>query len=104
MYAIIVSGGKQYKVTEGQTLKLEKLLVDVGGTVDFDDVLMVANGENITFGAPFVKGSKVTASVLSQGRRKKIHIMKFRRRKHSQKQMGHRQYFTEVKITGIQAG
>jgi large subunit ribosomal protein L21 len=102
MYAIIASGGKQYRVIEGQTLKLEKLPVDVGATVDFDEVLMIANGDNIHFGKPLVSGGKVTAEVISQGRHAKIHIIKFRRRKHHQKQMGHRQYFTEVKITGIE--
>ncbi len=104
MYAVITSGGKQYRVIEGQTLKLEKLPVDVGATVSFDQVLMIGNGEDIKIGTPLLQGSTVTASVLSQGRHKKIHIMKFRRRKHHQKQMGHRQYFTEVKITSIQAG
>lgn len=101
MYAVIVSGGKQYRVVEGQTLKLEKLDVEVGSAVDFDQVLMIGNGDKIIVGKPLVKGGKVTASVISQGRHDKIHIIKFRRRKHHQKQMGHRQYFTEVKITGI---
>jgi len=103
MYAVISTGGKQYRVTEGQTLKIEKLPVDVGGTVDFDQVLMVANGDQFTFGKPYVAGSTVTASVISQGRGKKIEIIKFRRRKHHRKQMGHRQYFTEVKIEAISA-
>jgi large subunit ribosomal protein L21 len=104
MYAVITSGGKQYRVVEGQTLKLEKLPLEVGATVDFDQVLLIADGDTITTGKPLVKGGLVTGSVISQGRHAKIHIMKFRRRKHHQKQMGHRQYFTEVKITGIQAG
>ena len=103
MYAVIVSGGKQYRVIEGQTLKLEKLELGIGDAIDFAEVLMIGNGENIAVGTPFVTGGKVTATVLSQGRHKKVHIIKFRRRKHHQKQMGHRQYFTEVKITGIQA-
>lgn len=101
MYAVIISGGKQYRVVEGQTLKLEKLDIEVGSTVDFDQVLMIGNGDDIKIGKPNLKGSKVTAEVIGQGRRDKIHIIKFRRRKHHQKQMGHRQYFTEVKITGI---
>jgi large subunit ribosomal protein L21 len=101
MYAVITSGGKQYRVVEGLTLKLEKLEAEVGAKVSFDQVLMVANGDNIKIGKPFVEGSKVVASVVSQGRHKKVHIIKFRRRKHHQKQMGHRQYFTEVKITEI---
>jgi large subunit ribosomal protein L21 len=103
MYAVIVSGGRQYRVTEGQTLKLEKLAAEVGSTVDFDQVLMVANGDDIKLGLPNVKGAKVAASVVSQGRHKKIKIMKFRRRKHHQKETGHRQYFTEVKIEEIKA-
>ncbi len=103
MYAVITSGGKQYRVTEGQKLRVEKLALDVGATVDFADVLMVGNGETIKVGSPFLKGSKVTASVVAQGRGEKIKIVKFRRRKHHRKQMGHRQYFTEVKITSIKA-
>lgn len=101
MYAVIVAGGKQYRVQEGMTLKLEKIELEVGKTVKFDQVLMVADGEKISIGEPVVKGAKVTAEVLSQGRHKKVKIMKFKRRKHSMKQMGHRQWFTEVKITGI---
>jgi large subunit ribosomal protein L21 len=101
MYAVITSGGKQNRVVEGQTLKLEKLEIEVGSTVDFDQVLMIGNGDDIKVGKPLLKGGKVTASVVSQGRHDKVHIIKFRRRKHHMKQMGHRQYFTEVKITGI---
>ena len=103
MYAVIVTGGKQYRVVEGQTLKLEKLPVEIGSSVDFDQVLMIGNGEDVKVGAPYLTGSKVVASVVNQGRHDKIHIIKFRRRKHHQKQMGHRQYYTEVKITAIQA-
>ena len=101
MYAVIVAGGKQYRVQEGMTLKLEKIETEVGKSVKFDQVLMVADGEKISIGEPVVKGAKVTAEVVSQGRHKKVKIMKFKRRKHSMKQMGHRQWFTEVKITGI---
>ncbi|MDX1901114.1 MAG: 50S ribosomal protein L21 [Gammaproteobacteria bacterium] len=100
MYAVISSGGKQYRVEEGQTLKLEKLPVEVGGFVNLDKVLMVVNEGNIQVGKPWLD-AKVTATVVSHGRHKKIHIVKFRRRKHHRKQMGHRQDFTEVKITGI---
>ena len=82
MYAVFVTGGKQYRVTEGQTLKVEKLPVDEGGNIEFDQVLMVADGDNIKVGAPYVAGGKVTASVKSQGRDDKITIIKFRRRKH----------------------
>ena len=101
MYAVFQSGGKQHRVTEGQTVRLEKLELEIGATVEFDNVLMIANGEDIKVGAPLVEGGKVTAEVVSQGRGDKVKIVKFRRRKHSRKQMGHRQWFTEVKITGI---
>ncbi len=101
MYAVFLSGGKQHRVSEGQTLRLEKLELAVGSTVEFENVLMVANGDDINVGAPYIAGSKVTAEVVSQGRADKIKIVKFKRRKHSRKQAGHRQWFTEVKITGI---
>ena len=104
MYAVITSGGKQYRVSEGQNLKLEKLNLEQGATVDFDEVLMVADGENIQVGTPHVKGAKVSAEVVSHGRGKKIRIIKFRRRKHSMTQMGHRQSYTEVKINTIKGG
>ncbi|MDP4534145.1 50S ribosomal protein L21 [Marinobacter salarius] len=102
MYAVIVSGGKQHRVKEGETLKLEKLEVETGGNVEFDRVLLIADGEKVQVGAPVVDGAKVTAEVVSHGRHDKIQIIKFRRRKHSMKHQGHRQWFTEVKITGIQ--
>ena len=101
MYAVIESGGKQHRVVEGETLKLEKIEVEPGKSIDFDKVLLVGEGADVKIGAPYVDGSKVTADVVSQGRHKKVKIVKFRRRKHSMKQAGHRQYFTEVKITGI---
>ncbi|MDR3492374.1 MAG: 50S ribosomal protein L21 [Gammaproteobacteria bacterium] len=104
MYAVILSGGKQYRVIEGQTLKLEKLVADEGADINFEQVLMIANGDNIQVGKPYLTGSKVLASVVSHGRRDKIRIVKFRRRKHHKKSMGHRQYYTEVKITQILAG
>ncbi|MGF1697328.1 50S ribosomal protein L21 [Vibrio kyushuensis] len=103
MYAVFQSGGKQHRVSEGQTLRLEKLDVETGATVEFDKVLLVANGEEIAVGAPLVEGGKVTAEVVQHGRGDKIKIVKFRRRKHSRKEQGHRQWFTEVKITGINA-
>lgn len=102
MYAVIETGGKQYKVTAGQVLKIEKLPFDVEQTVTFDKVLMVTDGDKVQLGAPYVSGKAVTATIVAQGRHKKIKVLKFRRRKHHLKQMGHRQYFTEVKITGIQ--
>ncbi|RRJ83532.1 50S ribosomal protein L21 [Aestuariirhabdus litorea] len=104
MYAVIVSGGKQYRVAEGETLKLEKLEVATGNTIEFDRVLLVAAGDDVKIGAPVVEGAKVSAEVVSHGRAKKVTIVKFNRRKHHRKQMGHRQWFTEVKITGINAG
>lgn len=103
MYAVFQSGGKQHRVTEGQTVRLEKLEVATGDTIEFDNVLMLSDGENITIGAPFVKGGKVTAEVVSHGRGEKIRVIKFRRRKHSRTQQGHRQWYTEVKITGFGA-
>lgn len=103
MYAVIESGGKQHRVEEGEVLKLEKLDVATGDTVDFDKVLMVGEGESVKIGTPYVKGSKVTAEVLTQDRGDKVKIIKFNRRKHHRKQQGHRQWYTEVKITGIKA-
>jgi large subunit ribosomal protein L21 len=103
MYAVIETGGKQYRVSEGQAIKFEKLDVEPGAKVQFDKILMVADGDSIQVGSPYISGGKVTAEVLSQGRGKKVKIIKFRRRKHYRRQMGHRQYYTEVKITGITA-
>jgi len=103
MYAVIVTGGKQYKVAEGEFLKVEKLEVATGETIDFDRVLLVGNGDDVKIGAPVVEGAKVTAEVIGQGRHDKVTIIKFRRRKHHMKRQGHRQWFTEIKITGIQA-
>lgn len=103
MFAVIVSGGKQYRVQEGQTLKLEKLKAEAGSSVEFDRVLMVGNGDDVKVGLPVVEGAKVTAEVVDHGRADKVTIIKFRRRKHHMKRQGHRQWFTEVKITGISA-
>ncbi|PCH59082.1 MAG: 50S ribosomal protein L21 [SAR86 cluster bacterium] len=101
MYAVIESGGKQHRVKEGEVLKLEKIEAATGEKINFDKVLMVGEGESVKVGTPYVKGGKVTAEVLSQGRAKKVQIIKFNRRKHFHKQQGHRQWFTEVRITGI---
>jgi large subunit ribosomal protein L21 len=101
MYAVIVSGGKQHRVSEGEVLKVEKLQAEVGSSLDIEKVLLVANDDEVKIGAPVVEGAKVTAEVVSHGRGKKVRIMKFKRRKHHMKQMGHRQWFTEIKITGI---
>jgi large subunit ribosomal protein L21 len=103
MYAVIQTGGKQYRVSEGDTLRIEKLVADEGATVEIDKVLLVADGDNVRVGQPFIAGGKVTATVKSQGRAKKVHIIKFRRRKHHMKHQGHRQWFTELTITGISA-
>jgi large subunit ribosomal protein L21 len=102
-YAVIVTGGKQYKVAPGEYLKIEKLEVATGESVTFDRVLLVANGDDVNIGAPVVAGATVVAEVISQGRHDKVRIIKFRRRKHHMKRMGHRQWYTEIKITGIQA-
>ena len=101
MYAVIESGGKQHRVKEGEVLQLEKLEAATGDKVKFDKILMVGEGESVKIGTPYVKGSQVTAEVLKQGRGDKIRIIKFNRRKHSKKTQGHRQWFTEVKITDI---
>ncbi len=103
MYAVIESGGKQHRVVEGETLKLEKIEVATGETVEFDKVLMIGGGDDVKIGTPVVAGAKVTAEVITQGRHKKIKIIKFNRRKNYRKETGHRQWFTEVKITGISA-
>lgn len=103
MYAVIVSGGKQHRVREGETLKLEKIETETGGKVEFDRVLLVADGDDVKVGTPEVSGAKVSAEVVSHGRHKKVNIIKFKRRKHHMKRMGHRQWYTEVKITGIKA-
>ena len=101
MYAVIKTGGKQYRVSEGETLRIETLDANEGDSVDFDQVLMVGEGEDVRIGAPLLDGGKVTATVKAHGRGKKVEIIKFRRRKHHMKRMGHRQNFTEVEITGI---
>ena len=101
MYAVIKTGGKQYKVATGEKLKVETLVAEVGATVSFDEVLMIADGDKQTFGAPLVAGGKVTAEVVKHGRGDKIRIIKHRRRKNYHREQGHRQNYTEVKLTGI---
>jgi len=101
MYAVIQTGGKQYRVSQGTTLKVEKITADEGSSIDLDKVLMVADGDDVKIGAPYVEGGKVTATVVSHGRGKKVHIIKFKRRKHHMKRQGHRQSYTELEITGI---
>jgi large subunit ribosomal protein L21 len=101
MYAVIKTGGKQYRVKEGDFIKLETLKGDVGSEVSFADVLMFADGDKITMGTPFIANAAVKAEVIEHARHKKVKIIKFRRRKHHMKQMGHRQNYTQVKITAI---
>jgi len=103
MYAVIKTGGRQYRVMQGETLRVEKLAGDVGAAIKFEGVLLVGSGEDIQLGAPLVAGAVVAATIKSHGRGEKIRIIKFRRRKHHQKQMGHRQYYTEVEIGEIHA-
>jgi large subunit ribosomal protein L21 len=103
MYAVIKTGGKQYRVAAGEQLKVESLVAEVGATISFEQVLLVGEGESVKVGAPFVSGGVVTAEVVRHGRGDKIRIIKHRRRKHYHKEQGHRQNFTEVKITGITA-
>ena len=104
MYAVFATGGKQYRAAPGDVIRVEKLDADEGATVELENVLMVADGDDVTMGEPLVKGGKVTAKVRSHGRGKKIRIIKFRRRKHHMKQMGHRQAYTELEITDIAKG
>ena len=103
MYAVIKTGGKQYRVTAGEKLKVEQLTTDIGAEVVLDQVLFLANGDDVTMGAPLVSGATVTAKVVSHGRGDKVRIFKMRRRKHYRKQMGHRQNYTEIEIVGIRS-
>jgi large subunit ribosomal protein L21 len=104
MYAVIQSGGKQYRVSEGDKLRVEKLAADAGTDIELDQVLMVGDGDDVRVGRPFVEGGRVTATVEGHGRGKKVMIVKFRRRKPYMKRQGHRQWYTELKITGINPG
>lgn len=104
MYAVIKTGGKQYKVAQGDTIKVERLAADAGARIDLTEVLMIADGDNVTVGKPRIAGASVSAEVKSQGRGPKIKIIKFKRRKHYQRQAGHRQAYTELAITGIKTG
>jgi len=101
MYAVIATGGKQYKVTEGETLRVEKLDGEEGSTVKLDNVLMVADGDKVEVGTPNLDKASVTAKITAHGRGDKVEIIKFRRRKHSRRQMGHRQSYTEIEVTEI---
>ncbi len=101
MHAVIVSGGKQHRVRAGELLKVEKLALELGASIEFDQVLMVSDGQDIRVGAPYVPGVVVRAEVVTQDRLDKIRIIKIKRRKHHMKRMGHRQWYTELKITEI---
>jgi large subunit ribosomal protein L21 len=103
MYAVIKTGGKQYRVSEGDRLRVESLDVEAGSEISFDQVMLVGAGDSVKVGTPLVAGAVVKAVVEDHGRGDKVIIIKFRRRKHHRKQAGHRQWFTEVKITGISA-
>lgn len=101
MYAVVQTGGKQYRVAEGTTLKVEKLDAAEGENIELDHVLLVANGDQVTVGKPYIEGGKVTATVRAHGRGHKVRVLKFRRRKHQLKRQGHRQWYTELEVTGI---
>jgi large subunit ribosomal protein L21 len=103
MYAVFATGGKQYRATTGDKLKIEKLDAEKGATVELDQVLMVGEGSDVKVGTPYLEGGKVTATVVEHGRGDKIRIIKFKRRKHHMKKMGHRQDYTQIEITGIAA-
>ncbi|PTR25483.1 LSU ribosomal protein L21P [Luteibacter sp. OK325] len=102
-YAVIKTGGKQYRVMAGEILRVELLTAEVDSTVQFDQVLLVGEGESVTVGAPLVAGATVSAKIRAHGRADKIRIVKFRRRKHYKRTQGHRQHYTEIEITGINA-
>ncbi len=102
-YAVIKTGGKQYRISAGEKLKIEQITADVGSEVVLDQVFMFADGSNIKVGTPLVEGAKVTATVIAHGRHDKVRIFKMRRRKHYQKHQGHRQNYTEIRIDGISA-
>ncbi|MBA4697500.1 MAG: 50S ribosomal protein L21 [Legionella sp.] len=101
MYAVIKTGGKQYRVKEGDVLKIERLAEAVGDEVVFPEILMISNGDTFTYGTPCVENASVKAEVVEHARHKKVKIIKFRRRKHYMRRMGHRQNYTQIKITAI---
>ena len=103
MYAVLVTGGKQYRVAQGETLRVEKLEAEAGNEITFDNILLLGGSDGVTLGDA-LKGATVTAKVVGHGRADKVRIIKFRRRKHHMKQQGHRQHYTEIEITGIAGG
>ncbi|MDC0576131.1 50S ribosomal protein L21 [Nitrosomonadaceae bacterium] len=103
MYAVIKTGGKQYRVVAGEKIRVEQILAEIGSEIEIDQVLMVSDGDKTSMGRPLVDGATVKATVLGQGRHNKVRIFKMKRRKHYQKHQGHRQNYTEIQITGISA-
>jgi large subunit ribosomal protein L21 len=101
MYAVMTTGGKQYRVSAGEKLKIEQISAEVGAEIVLDQILLVADGDALTMGAPLVAGAQVTARVLGHGRGEKVRIFKLNRRKHYRRQQGHRQNYTEIEILGI---
>ena len=104
MYAVFRTGGKQYRAAKGDVLRLERIEADEGATIEFDEVLLVGEGSDIKVGSPLLPGSTVSGKVLSQGKTRKVSVIKFRRRQNYLRQGSHRQFYTEVEITGISAG
>lgn len=103
MFAVFESGGKQHRVSEGEVVRLEKLVAEPGEAIEFDKVMLVAEGDRVSVGAPYIDGGKVTGEVVAHDRGAKIRIVKFRRRKNYLRRQGHRQWYTDVRITGISA-
>ena len=101
MFAVIATGGKQYRVQEGSVLRIQRLAAEQGAKVELDQVLLIGKGADVKLGAPFLSGGKVTATVQSHGKGDKVRIVKFRRRKHYKREKTHRQEYTEIKVTGI---
>jgi len=104
MYAVVKTGGKQYRVEQGQTIRVERLDGDVGSSVEIPDVLLLADGDNVTIGRPLVKGARVSAQITQQAKHRKVLIYKYKRRKGYRRKQGHRQPYTALKITAIEAG
>ncbi len=104
MYAVFATGGKQYRAKSGDKIRVEKLSAEEGSSIELDQVLMVADGDDLKMGDPVLSGAKITANVVGHGRGDKVRIIKFKRRKHHMKRQGHRQSYTELEITGIDAG
>jgi large subunit ribosomal protein L21 len=104
MYAVIATGGKQYRVEKGAVLRIEKLTAELGATVEFNEVLLIADGDDVQLGKPLLKGGKVLATVEKHAKGDKVSIVKFRRRKHYLRMKGHRQPFTQVRVTDISVG